>query len=262
LCHCRACGFAYYNPRLESDEMRRLYDGYRDIKYQKMRQRHEPRYTEKFNSALGSDPQELRTRKDLLRDFLKLEKNLDKIKSVLDYGGDRGQFIIDELSDAERYVYEISGVTPDPGIISMQNIDDCKTRKYNLIMCSHVLEHLPDPLNEFRQVVELADEDTLIYIELPYETPFGDISLGLKREIIGKMYDLISTSPSLVDFIFRRLLNNYKMNEHINFFNGQSLRKMMDLLGLEILRLDVPSTKIGPFQISILRCLLRKKPST
>ena len=86
LCHCKVCSFTFFNPRLETDELKRLYFGYRDDEYQKMRERHEPKYTKEFNAGMGSDPQEMRIRKDLLRDYLKLEKNLEDIGSVLDYG--------------------------------------------------------------------------------------------------------------------------------------------------------------------------------
>ena len=257
LCHCRVCGFTYFNPRLESDELKRLYNGYRDSEYQKMRQRYEPKYTEEFNAALGSDPQELRLRKDLLREYLKLEIKLDDIKSVLDYGGDRGQFIIDELSNAKRYVYEISGIPPEPGIESLLSIEECKKRRYDLIMCCHVLEHVPDPLGELSQIVDLADTETMIYIELPYDTPFKELRALMSRRL--RLSDLMSFSPVLAVIITRFSSVKPRMHEHINFFNGASLHKTLTSFDLDVLQLDVPDAEIGPMHIRIVRCLARKK---
>lgn len=257
LCHCRVCGFAYFNPRLEPDELKRLYKGYRDSEYQKMRQRYEPIYTEEFNAALGSDPHELRLRKDLLREYLKLETKLDDIKSVLDYGGDRGQFIIDELSDAKRFVYEISGIAPEPGIESLLSIEECRKRRYDLIMCCHVLEHVPDPLGELSQIVELADENSMIYIELPYDTPFKDLRAPMNRK--KRLFDLMSISPAFVDIVTRLSSVKPQMTEHINFFNGASLRKMLEHFNFDVLQLDVPDADIGPMHMRIVRCLARKR---
>lgn len=257
LCHCRSCGFCYYNPRLESDEVKRLYDGYRGSEYQRMRQRHEPMYTEEFNAALGKDPREQKVRKELLREYLRSERNLDEIRSVLDYGGDRGQFICDELCAAERYVYEISGTAPEPGIHSLTSLDECKRRRFDLIMCCHLLEHASDPLEELEGILTLADRDTMIYIELPYVFVFRDISASMKERVVSLGLTLIP--QTLIDVFAQRFRDSFIMHEHINFFNGSSLRELLERSGLDVLRLDVPSDNIGPEQHSIIRCLARKK---
>jgi hypothetical protein len=238
--------------------VRRLYDGYRGIEYQRMRQRHEPKYTEEFNAALGMDPQEQKVRKELLREYLRLEKDLGEITSVLDYGGDRGQFICDELCTAERYVYEISGIAPEPGIHSLTSLDECKRRRFDLIMCCHLLEHASDPLGELERILTLADLDTMIYIELPYEFLFKDISASMRERIIS--LGLTYIPQTLIDMFAQRFRGSFTMHEHINFFNGSSLRRLLERSDLDVLRLDVPSEKIGPEHNSIIRCLARKKP--
>jgi SAM-dependent methyltransferase len=255
-CHCRVCGFTYFNPQPDPEELKRYYFGYRSSEFQKMRQKHEPIYTEEFNSGFDS-PKEIRLRKNLLREYLKLEINISDIKTVLDYGGDRGQFIIDELRNAKRYVYDISGATTEPGIEYLHSIEKCKEMRYDLIMCCHVLEHVPDPLRILRQIVDLADTNTIIYIELPYDGHFEDISSSMRLKVV--LFGMKIVGPVIVDKVFRLLSVKIKMTEHINFFNGRSLQKMMEISNLNVLRLDVPSAMIGSSPTRILRCLARKK---
>ena len=37
LVQCEACGFTFYNPRLDDDDLQNLYRGYRSEEFQKMR---------------------------------------------------------------------------------------------------------------------------------------------------------------------------------------------------------------------------------
>jgi len=43
----------FYNPRLDDDDLRRLYLNYRSEEYQQMRHASEPWYTSKFNADLA-----------------------------------------------------------------------------------------------------------------------------------------------------------------------------------------------------------------
>lgn len=251
---CRGCHFAFFNPRLEPQELARLYQGYRDEEYQRMRERHEPNYTKEFNASLGS-VEEQTVRKGLLKNYLGSERELDEIRSVLDFGGDRGQFIIDELRAADRYVYEVSGTTPEPGIISLKSLDECGKRRYDLIMCCHVLEHVPDPLVEMGQITELADESTLIYVELPYGSPFDLEPTTFKKRI----FRLISSNHALTVLLLKMMKSQFLMHEHINYFDESSLNKLMERCGLKVIKMDIPEFDIGPMKVRIIRCLAQKR---
>ena len=54
LVQCKDCAFLFYNPRLEYEELGRLYRDYRKEKYQRMRHASEAWYTPKFNFDLAS----------------------------------------------------------------------------------------------------------------------------------------------------------------------------------------------------------------
>ncbi|MDR2644408.1 MAG: methyltransferase domain-containing protein [Endomicrobium sp.] len=139
LIHCKDCGFAFYKKRFNEDEERKLYDDYRGESYQKLRQKYETWYTKEFNYSLGNSEYEISLRTKHLLNIVR-KRNLD-IKSLLDFGGDKGQFIPDEFN-CKKYVYEISGIKPKEGIISLQKMDGMV---FDFIMCAHVLEHVSDP---------------------------------------------------------------------------------------------------------------------
>ena len=141
LVKCEACGFMFYNPRLDDDELQRAYGGYRSKEYREMRHKSEPWYTEKFNAELASDAHYASRRAKLAPIF---QQHLQeyKIKRVLDYGGDRGDLMLGLFGNAELLVYDISGATPAPGVHATSDPTTCSA---DLIINSNVLEHVGAP---------------------------------------------------------------------------------------------------------------------
>lgn len=251
LCYCRNCTFSFYNPRLESDELLRLYSNYRDEDYQRMRQRHEPSYSIEINQSLGKDEEEIRIRKANLLRMLNAIQDISSIKNVLDYGGDRGQFILDEFSGIERYVYEISGVEPLKGVIKLTNMDECKKRTYDFIMCCHVLEHVPAPMEEMKNIVSLAHKGTIIYLEVPADSPW----MSPFRKHVYVLLGVLRSLPGMRKLATRFPMTTFQMNEHINFFTPKSMKKLVEESGLKLMSAEAPEVKIGPLKLRILGCL-------
>lgn len=106
LLYCPHCDFYYSSYRPTEEEMSRLYAGYRGKEYQKQRQQHEPYYTPACNANLSS-PAEIERRTSHVFTILSTHVDISSIKTVLDFGGDEGQFIPKELI-ADKYVYDIS----------------------------------------------------------------------------------------------------------------------------------------------------------
>lgn len=176
---CKNCGLSYSQYRPNDEEMKLLYDGYRGEEYQKQRQKHEPFYTKEFNESLGFDIKQQNYRKERLFNILKKYFDINSIKNVLDYGGDAGQFIPDQFELAEKYVYEISNVKPINGIKQIKTKETLKTRKYDFIMCTHVLEHVAYPIDIIKEMYDLLEKDGYLYLELPldyYETWDEDLT--------------------------------------------------------------------------------------
>jgi hypothetical protein len=181
LAKCPDCGFQFYVPRPTEDELTRIYINYRGKDYQKERQSYEPNYTEEFNSNLGQHPQEIANRRNNLIRLIKGHK----IKTILDYGGDRGQLLPDVQG---RYVYEISGIEPMVGVTMWTGTP----KKFDLVMCCMLMEHLSDPVALFKELKSLGKH---IFIEVPAKGPTYQDEVPM-------------------------------MHEHINFFTPKSLEIM------------------------------------
>ena len=88
---------------------------------------------------------------------------------VLDYGGDRGQFIPESLGK-EKYIFEISDALPVEGVTRIASEAVLRRHPLDFIMVCHVLEHCSDQCATLRTFKELGHgTESLYYIEVPYE---------------------------------------------------------------------------------------------
>lgn len=88
-------------------------------------------------------------------------------------------------------------------------------RTYDLIVCRHVLEHVPYPTDTLAQISACMHDDTLLYVELPHEVLMvgnNQVSAEQKRH----------------------------WHEHINFFSVAALTNLFALGGFTVL--DIQST--------------------
>jgi hypothetical protein len=251
LCECHGCSFRFFDTRLTDSEVQSLYSGYRGERYFEARHRHEFWYSREVNEGIGKDPAEMVSRKENLARVLGDRKQ--SISTVLDYGGDRGQFIPDGLG-TERFVYEISDVKPIEGVAGLTSLEG---RQFDFVMLAHVLEHCSEPREMLQRLRSLGHENTLFYVEVPYERPSlkwaGEGNLQrkylnglLKMEPMLKLVDLYST-VARVKFNHIPPLALQKCSEHLNFFNEASLKALLDSEGFALLESGVMSVaSIGP----------------
>jgi SAM-dependent methyltransferase len=240
LARCRACGMSFFDPRLGEAELAAVYRGYRGEAYQLERQRYEPFYTAEMNAIIGQGEAEVASRNANLRETLARHEDLARIGSVLDYGGDHGQFIPPELGAARRVVYEISGVEVHGGAIAVSDWEAAGRERYDLILCNHVLEHLGLPVTVVEKLVRVARPGSWLYFEVPAESPFQrEGAATWKRRVF-----LASLAfPMAADLLFRLAGRApFTMHEHVNLFGVGSLRALLERSGLavaEIGELDI-----------------------
>jgi len=259
LLTCKACSFIFANPRFDPDEEKTLYTGYRAAEYQKERHTCEPWYTEGFNRSLFS-PEVLAKRRGPLAAIFR-EHVPRSVKTILDFGGDRGDLFEGLVPGSSTYVYDISGVEPVNGVNALRGLDDCAAHRFDLIACSNVLEHVGSPRSIVDEINKIAAPDSLFFIEVPSESPFG--TAGFVKRFAQQLI-LLGARPglavSMLPFDFVRLVH-----EHVNFFSVESLTKLMQVSGLEVLAkgpYSSSSFSFGPYKLAAGRmawCLARRQ---
>jgi hypothetical protein len=252
LLECGTCGLRFFAERFTHAELSRLYADYRGATYYRIRHRHEPWYTARYNGDIGNDSGRARARREGVRTFLCEAGVSGPFESILDYGGDAGQLIPVEMTQ-HAYVYEISTVVPISGVRKIEKEEDLQQGGYDLVLLSHVLEHTPEPLNLLRKAFHVAREGNgLLYVEVPLERPWmGFIGRG---RMTTSYLDLVRRNRILMRFLdfyttafrikvgFLPPFGFSKLHEHINFFSAESLRLAVDRSGFEVLKLGPIST--------------------
>ena len=266
LLECRGCGFRFFDLRLEPPEVQRLYADYRGESYLRVRRRHEWWYTRRINQDLGGEGEILRSRQQLIERFLRGHLELTTLRSVIDYGGDRGQVIPPHLGQ-ERVVLDVSGVRPVEGVTAVRTREELGARSFALVMCCQVLEHVSEPQQTLEELRQLGSSESWFYLEVPLERP----SLrGVVRGRVGEAYleALLRVPPllRLVDFYSTAVrvglghaapLALLKAHEHLNFFHARSLRALMERSGFEVVSCEPQGMDHAFGKVVALSCLAR-----
>ena len=135
--------------------------------------------------------------------------------SILDWGGDTGKNTPFKNSNNTFDIYDISNALVIEGARSIDK-DYALNNKYDLIICSNVLEHVSYPLNILLDIKICMKENTILYIEVPFE------------EI------MMNGGTSAY-------LNKKHWHEHINFYSELSLVKLIESVGLKSLSFNTLS---------------------
>jgi hypothetical protein len=247
IVQCQACGFMFYNPRLEDEEAKRLYADYRLPEYQQMRHASEPWYTVKFNEGLASHAAYER-RRPVLAAILRQHIGSRKVRRVLDYGGDRGDLVHGLMNGAEAFVYDISGIPSVDGVIATSDPAQCKA---DLIINSNVLEHVGFPRALFGEIVKATPPEGIVYLEVPRESPFG-VSRAFRRAAQTGIMAL--AHPSLAIHVLRSA-SRYLMHEHINYFSEKSLATLMRSGGCQVIGTGSYLMDAGAGNSTMIWCL-------
>lgn len=266
LLECTNCGFRFFDSRLAPEETGRLYEKYRGPEYFAARHKYEPWYSRKINDGIGSDQSETQRRNAAMLTFVKSRFEPASFRTVLDFGGDRGQFIPAELG-AEKFVFELSNANPVPGVLRLE-AEEAKTRRFDFLMCSGVLEHCSDPGEFLEQLVRLGTPECVFYFSVPYERyDIGSVkntaacrarlNFLLRFEKLLMLVDLYSTVGR---FRWNRIppLGLLKCHEHLNFFDERSMTHLLERAGLELLASNVVNVAQYPARNESMYVLARR----
>jgi len=258
LLECADCGLRFSDLRLDPEEVDQLYGDYRGEDYYRIRHAREPWYTRNVNRGLGGDPQAIRGRQEHLVQILKREGRWGTIRSVLDFGGDRGQFIPAAI-EGEKWVYDISSVEAEPGVKTCSRLQDLERNAFDLVMLCHVLEHAMDPMALVETSAARVAEGCLLYVEVPLERPRIDGVRGVP--VMGAVPCMVLDLLSTVTRVMWGWLppgTQLKVSEHVNFFDERSLRTAMERAGLRVISLEARSSNRLFGRSGTLHCLAEK----
>ena len=142
---CNQCGFRYSNVRFTDEQAQAIYGDYRSDRYFEERERFEPGFMEEYGHHFKP-----RSYTDKVETFVRSHK---EPATVLDIGGGNGEN------------------TPFRDRATIVDIGDTIEGQYDLVVMSHLLEHVASP----RRFVDLARKhlaaDGLIYTETPIDPP-------------------------------------------------------------------------------------------
>lgn len=224
---CASCDFLFLDMRFSDEEMARLYRGYRDEEYARLRDHYEPGYLAK-NAALLQGAAYI----DKVEQFLR--PMVSPPISVLDWGGDTGRNTPFRTERRLLHIHDISAVEPVAGARRV-GLEEASFTPYDLVVCAHVLEHVAYPLELLDGLRSVMDPKTVLYLELPFEP--------LMRA---------ERRPEAAAPVKRH------WHEHINFFSERALRRLMRQSELDILALSTLRIEEGPEPAYVFQLACRR----
>ena len=253
---CNNCCSGFFDFRYSEGEMSKIYGDYRGEKYLNSRQKWEPWYNQAFNE--GHDSEEfISMRQESLHKFL--HNRLPSIpKTLVDFGGDRGQYI-PNFGQLNSFVIESSKKQLVKGVMRLKSLNDIS--RCDLILYSHVLEHVAKPKEEVELLLQHCDQ---LYIEVPYGVP--DISKARKSKIKFVLKLVASFSPILWRKSSKPATGRSRQqgvlvqSEHINFFSEKSLQDLAQSLHL-VAHIEVNLIKTPDrAEALVIQCLFTPSP--
>ena len=216
--HCPRCGGLFMDLRFGEPEMAALYADYRGPAYTALRERYEAGYGQR-NEALG-----LLSHTAAVEDLLRTK--LPELPRILDWGGDDGRNTPFRSTAGCCHIVEISGKETLPGTQALTPAA-ALVGNYDLVVLSHVLEHLPAPFSLLEEIAPVLRRGARLYVEVPYER----LMIELARADAGPLWQ-----------------SKRHWHEHINFFSKAALQALVARVGLVVdqlvERLDSPESSV------------------
>lgn len=234
VCFCRNCGMFFFDLRFDAAEVQRLYAGYRGKHYVEVREKFEPNYR-LINDRIGNNPAEIANRHQFMETVL--AKGRIEPKKILDWGGDRGVFVPPGLRKAKVCIYDVSGARPLEGMTTVAQDD--QEAPYDLIICTHVLEHMSEPLALTRRLRDLVVPGGHIYFEVPMD-------MRIQAFLWSRFFRWV------------RMPLPWWMHEHINFYSRKPITNLLYAAGLELIEYRLQLVDFGWIRFPTIGFLARR----
>lgn len=192
---CKDCQFIFLNPRLNDEETLKIYDYL--IEGHKFK-------TPKTENISPFDSEKERRIREMLGKYIDKEARI-----ILDYGGCDGRMCINLRNKYKCEIIDIVKYILYEGIEYLgNNIKHIENKQYDVILLSHILEHLSYPLElilDLKKNLKYINGIILISVPCGYISEWKD---GIKEPLT-----------------------------HCNFFSQPSLKKCLSLAGYQLMEI-------------------------
>ncbi len=160
--YCRGCGFMTYAPRPTEADL--------DAKYRFLQSLRGPAYAANEGSASAEMLAVNRSRAERVFRTVSRHASNGRLR-VLDYGGGTGQLLAPFIERGHHCSLVDYSSTFIPGVerIGDTLADLPDNQRFDVIICSHVLEHLAEPGRTVRHLTARLVEHGVMYGEVPQE---------------------------------------------------------------------------------------------
>jgi len=205
-CHllkCSKCNHIQYANKFSKNSLNKMYQAHYEVKVSKLK---------KSKSSI-KELQHVSV--NLLHRLYKITKK--KNPDLLDFGAGAGLWSKAAISAGFNVTaYEPNSIRVDPKIQFVENWKDIENKKYDIIVCNQVLEHLSEPFLAVQQLLHVSHDKTLLYFSVPN---------------VGK-------------YSFKKITHDWPYNgtgnhiiapfQHLNGFNMKSMIKLLNNNNLRV----------------------------
>ena len=246
---CDKCKSGFFDRAYSEKILEALYSAYRGETYFNVRNSWEPTYSRALNDGLSNSPEWMNWRKQAVnRVLLDSEMDLTKQIIVVDIGGGEGG-VIPDFPLGKKYVLDSNKKISLPADINrLEDIAALETLRPDLIMCCGLLEHLNDPISFVKELVKSSPNSRYFYFEVPRGLPLKRnrfISSTWLIWILTKNRSLWNFMVRLDNSLFRKFgihVLPIKASEHLNFFTDKGLENLINIAGLNLIKISSFST--------------------
>jgi len=221
---CNDCRFLFLDIRFSEEELSKLYQDYRGQQYTELREYYEPGYADR-NESIKAGCDYIHEVENFLRPYLTFPL------TILDWGGDTGKNTPFRTNCRSLDIYDISSKAVEEGATLLSK-NEVQSKKYSLIVCSNVLEHVSFPSESLSEIILGMGSKSLLYIEVPLENVLIDNE----------------SSPHL----YKR-----HWHEHVNFYSELSLRRLVQSAGLTLIDLKRLKTTVNGNPVHLFQVACR-----
>jgi SAM-dependent methyltransferase len=258
---CASCGLGFFDRRYDDGEMARLYDDYRGADYVRVRRAWEPWYRVDVNDAYLPGSAAIGHRVVFAAAVMGEAGLRGPLRCAVDFGGDQGQFF-PEVETARRIVVDVSGKPLIEGIERVESLAELPEPP-DLVVVAHVLEHMSDPRQLLAEIGRALAADGFLYVEVPLDRPRvrtwhrGRAYRAWLRLLVRhrRPFQLCDFASGVARQFRRTIprLGVVKESEHLNFFEPDSMRALLESCGFEVRaeRAD-PRAQTGAFRLGRL----------